>query len=784
MLRHIRNILYLMLTLTLIVGCSDDWYLSSNDLQEELPVEFNLLWPEITPGTRGFDEGTEVKTSFKSGDVIHVVGTFNTESLQEDGSKKMSVLKRYGALEYNGRNWTAAAGNNLTWPTTATDGQFEAYYISGSNGVLTNNTPADTCLLSSLTPTTDPLKAESEESIAYGRAVKLLFSHLCAYLTLIDLEPMVSTSYWLKRDVGKTFNNAFKISLGESNDTETKGQPTLNFEFFQVPDTAFSNLVYISANNVETPTTDDSGKEKIIAKANYFLEPGLYDTFSLCYPASSEKGTVYEYLKYDYNSIPKTEGAAESTPPDLKANTTYTLTITKAPGVTITAPPPGGGWDESNDYFDVDVEAFLKAINNKSDYFYTDEEGTTQILQATANGTKLLRNVNFKFSDYTEFVDKSFRPNIDQGTVFDGDYHYIQNLGSSLFRYNYGTIQNVGIKTAKITTTSYEDDKSNDDMSRHGALCMWNRNDATINNVRVSNVEMDISVKSAIEANNEDGSETHNIGCVIGSNTGKVSEVALAGNFVLNVSGDESHPVNASVLIGGVVGQNAAQGEIYDVSPLDGTLTIKINNTCQGKIGSYSVGGVVGESSGMITGVILSNVTIDGTESEGVTSYMGGIAGQVNVSDGLASTASINSCIVSGSVTAGTTTQHGDLTSGSYIGGIAGADLGVPVVDSRTAVSVHGSKTASPNVIYATGGAFGRIRDASTYTFQNLIAYGSALDAPSGSNTTITSYTGNFAGIVPKGQTWDDNYANNNIIVRKFNNFQEIGAALDSSNKN
>ena len=775
-LMFMRNILYLMFLIPFVSGCSDDWFLSSgqyDDLNGETPVEFDFSWSEAQ-GTRAFDEGTDIKTRFNNGDMIHVFGTFNTKYLVEgdDGEAQYEegTVKRYGAMAYNGKKWEPVAGNTLTWPSIATDGKFEAYYISKSNGVLTD-AASDTYLLSDVTPTTDPLHAPESESFVYGHAVGLTFSHLCANLMLVDLEPMVSPSYLFKRDGVDGFNNAFKISLEKDAEGSPKG---LKFEFCRQSDPEdLDGLVYISAKAIESNTIDASGNKTTMTKVNYFLEPGLYDTFSLCYRAGVND--VYEYLQYDYNSIPedaKGEGK-ENTKPDLEANRTYTLTVTKSPGVTIKSPPSAEGWDETGDYFEVDVPSFLEAVNQ--DKGYTNKNGV-EILEKTATGTKLLHNVDFGNFPYEEFVKLGFSPNIQEGKVFDGDYHYIRNLGSPLFRYNYGTIQNVGIHDIEFVATSYEDQDPNKDMSRHGALCMYNRNGATISNVRVTDVNMTVRVKSEINSD-DDGSETHNIGCVLGSNIGKVSEIALGGTFSLTVDGVDEH-VNASVLIGGFVGQNAGSGEIYDVSPREDGLKVTIANNCKGEIGSYSIGGVVGESSGTISGVILSNVTIDSSASNGVTSYIGGIAGQLATSD-TSGAASLNSCIVSGSVTAGTTTHSGDINSGSYIGGIAGADLNVPVVDCRTAVSVYGSNAANENVIYATGGAFGRIRNAST--FENLIAYGSALQAPPPS--TSTSYVGNFAGIVPQGQTWEDNYANNNIIVHSFTNVERnIGASLDSQN--
>ena len=182
--------------------------------------------------------------------------------------------------------------------------------------------------------------------------------------------------------------------------------------------------------------------------------------------------------------------------------------------------------------------------------------------------------------------------------------------------------------------------------------------------------------------------------------------------------------------------------------------------------------------------VPIENVSIDGTKSAGVTSYMGGIAGQLNVSTGL--TSYIQSCIVNGSVKAGTTKKFGDITSGSYIGGMAGANLGVQILDCRTAVSVYGSTNVQPYVLYATGGAFGRIRETTDgiYDMENLIAYGSVLNTPTGDSGTAdpTIYTGNFAGIVPKGQDWAF-YSAKNIIVHAFDKIEYIGKALDSNNQ-
>ena len=780
MFSKLRYTIPLLLAL-IVAGCTGERFPdaapSRAESGEELPVEFICELP--SPLTRGFDEDAEVKTAFKPGDVIHVLATFDTEELQVDGSVREGTTKRYGILQYNGKGWDAVAPR-LTWPSVAVKGRFEAYYISGSDGALTEATESETYLLSGITPAGDPMHAlsgtEGERDIVYGHAVRMRFEHLCAYLTLVDLEPQVATEYWMTRNDVPTFNNAFRLSLSKDAD----GLPdSFNFEFCRMepdPDN-FPGLIYIDAKTL----TRFIG-EKSITRADYFLEPGLYDTFSISYKAGQQ--STYDYLQYDYNKIPGNIRGEANTPPKLEAGVTYTLTITKSSGITITSPPSAEGWDETGGYVDVDVEDFLRSIYDEKDYFY----GDVQILEKTATGTKLLRNVDFHFADYSEFSDEYFAPNIMEDSVFDGDYHYIKNLGCPLFRYNYGTIKNLGIHDVKIDATSYEVEYADgdnarrplyeSDMSRHGALCMWNRTAATISNVRVGKVEMNISVRSEITADT-DGSEAHNIGCLTGSNTGIVNGVSLSGAFQLHVGGVEGKPVNASVLIGGISGQNAAGGSITDVSPLEGDLAITIRYDCKGDFGSYSVGGVVGESSGSIAGVILSDVTVDGTGSSGVTSYVGGIAGQLDASTAsTASSSRLDACIISGSLTPGETHKYGEITSGSYIGSIAGADLDVPVLDCRTAVSVIGPVSPNEGVIYATGGAFGRIRSATTHV-EDCITYGSALSGPD--NREKMWYIGNFAGIVYKGQTWEE-YAAKNNLIRTFGTYGPVGAALDSNN--
>ena len=789
-MRKVKYIYFRIFVLSisaLLFSCRDDITYPEVDNyppDTDLPVEFILDWPTGLT-TRGFPEGTEVKTLFKENDMIHIVGEFNTSYLNDEGSApETGKMNRYGALRFDGQQWKAVSGSNLTWPATSTDGTFTAYYISESDGVLTNEDPTETVLLSDITPMSDPLMAASDASIEYGHAVSLKFRHLCTNLTLTDIEPLVADNFWfirpgnLKDENGNpaVFNNAFQISLG-SNDYG----PTLNFEFVQQPDTQFDNLVYISADRLTIG--DDNANPSV--NLNYFLQPGYYDTFTICYPAKAPD--VYNYLQYDYNSIPKIEGDVSVKKPLLEANTTYTLDITKTQGIIIETPPTAGGWDESEEYYEVDVEEFLKSVSSNTYYSVIDQDKDQEvlILEKTPTGPKLLHNIDFNFNDYTEFKDPTFKPDIQEGSVFDGGLHYIRNVGHPVIHYNFGTIKDLGIKNAEINIVSYEAFGTNSDNSRNGTLCQWNQNQSLIDNVRLSSITFNAQVLSL----DPEFQETHNIGGVTGSNTGKINSVELSGNISLNVTGYSSddggnlgvtgtYPVMSAVLIGGVTGQNAAEGSIYEVSPLDNTLVINITNSCTGDNGAYSVGGIAGESSGYITGVTLTGVNIDSTGSSGVVSYIGGMAGQLSVSTN--NEASMSSCLVGGTVKAGITKKYGVLNSGSYIGGMVGANLGVPMDGCRSTVSVIGATVTNENVIYATGGAIGRIRESYSYNFEDLTAYGNQLVAPVMSSVNIKSFTGNFAGVVPEGQSWDNDYANSNIRLRNFG-FNNIGDAFSGN---
>ena len=748
------------------------------DGEDEMPVAFNIS----LPATRAIENP---KTKFTNGDVIHIQGTFQVKL---DGMDQTQTRIRYGAMLFDGKKWTPLEGSDLKWPNTAESGEFVAYFISGSTGVLYHATDeatgedhskTRTYRLSDITPDgknsdqdeswSDPLSAETSK-VTYGDAVKLEFKHICAYLTLSDLEPTVSEHYWFSTpDSEEPLPNAFYLSLTKENTLEFK-EESIAEAGYTVDNQDGGKLYCVSgkANPVD-------GKGTV---ANYFLFPGDYSKFVLSYPVSiptiDSDGTVQSYgrtltyMTYDYDQIPENVGNQKNIKPELEAGRTYVLSVTKSPGATITIPPEGGGWDESPDYTEVDPGDFFEHVTRGERY----EKDGTLILEEIYGGTRLCCNVDFKGNFdywYGNDDDDPFHPDLPAGLTFDGDYHYIRNAGGPLFHFNDGTIKNLGVKNIEVNFETYEDSEKDNDMSRLGALCMYNHPTGIIENIRMENVSVTARIKTV-----DDGSpEAHNIGCILGSNAGRMSQVELSETLTLTVTKSGNSSMDATVNIGGIVGQNVGMAKIEDVSSLNGTLkVVEISNECKGSKAAFYVGGIVGQNSGYIGGVILPNVTVDGRQSSGNGSYMGGMAGEIVVSSdatgGQDANAKLSSCIVSGSVMAGTVVHSSDAASGLYTGGIAGAVNGLPVEDCRAAVSVEVPADQIQDVTYATGGAFGRIR--TTTLINDIIAYGSVLRGPD-------SYIGNFAGIVPESESWEA-YLGNNIVVRGFFGGQNIGAYI------
>ena len=745
----------------IITGCSDELVTKQSHNQDKasdgLSLEF-IININNEASTRTL---VNEKRSFSTGDIIHVQATF---SLLSNGIEDQVI--QYGGLQFDGKNWNPIS--TFQWPFNAKSGTFVAYFIPGSTGelqVASDGVIPFTQKLSEIETNNDPLTATAE-NVSYGAAIRLNFYHICSYLTIYDLEPgvasqfmFVSSSYAPEEGTPSVgLNNAYTISRNSDN--------ILSFEFIKQED-PFYNACYIASHFGDVSIEGQTKKG-----VNYFLEPGYYESFKLLYPQSAT--STYTYMTYSYNDIPTT--GTQNVKPVLIRGNSYILSVTQSKGIEMNSPDEEERWDESEEYYNVDVEAFLKAVYNGKDYF--NEEGT-QILESTTNGTRLLYNIDFHNAYYTVFKDNTaqygyFSPDvgIGEGKVFDGGFHYIRNLGSPLFRNNSGTIRNLGInevdtKITLISEKSGEKDKDLDnllDNSRIGIICDWNVKSGIINNIKVKG-DVSINVKISEKGNGE----AHNIGGLIGSNLGNVEDIAInSDSFSLTFENNNENPLNATISLGGITGQNA--GTISNIT-YSGQ-SFRVVNKATGDLRGYYVGGGIGSANGSVSGIFLKNITVDCSGSFGNTFYTGGLAGRLSTESLEGAVAgSVMACSISGSVTGGKIEiEGGDIAPSSYTGGIVGGLYNVTLMQCNSVCEVT-SPSDNINSIgtYGTGGAIGRIFSTLGSTIQDIIAYGNTLSGPQ-------KFIGNFAGIVPPDPWWEEN-SSNNIDVKDFG-IGNIGASM------
>lgn len=803
--------------LGLVSSCKDDTlfvieeeYYGKSD--GTMPLEFNVTIDNEVM-TRGVENS---KQAFEPGDVIHIQGTFtidetsgedNTGVPDGDDTKTISIYSAMILLtdDDTGKNIWKPCNNGLTetdavklmnWPNEAIKATFKAYYVAGSDYFLKTGVPHGPILLSELTEETDPLEAYTPD-VRYGHAINLNFTHACTYLTIEELPDGETDYFWFTRVNqvdGKPltdFNNAFQINVSEDGN--------LTLEFVQVPDNNYDQVkvstdnsgkaVYVEGR-AERYLPEDGGKG-YKNKVGFYLQPENYNSFLLEYPGSAP--SIHSYLTYMKTVSPSSQD--DDGNQYLEANKTYTLNISKSPGVTFVGESADQGWDENEDRIViVDVEKFLWAATHGEGYYQDEDE----ILRPIDGGTRLIRNIDFKFRHYDAFApredanhsDTWWTPDLNN-ILFDGGKHYIWNVGSPIFNNNQGTIQNLGIKNVKAEIASrdnFKDEMTGDplegypgiDLSTKGIICNTNDN-GIIDNIRIVSengepLQYDLKSYTSTSQN----SQSH--GFIVGLNKGSINQIDIEGDIVMTFTrydGEgfyqndyEDHNLTPTyelpgLNVGGIIGQNTGTGIINKVSPIE-NMSITIINNCEGTKGGYYFGGIVGNGAGgTISQVIIPKLTIDGSHSSGNVSYMGGMVGQLPDSRN----SLITSCNVVGSIKAGSTKKEGDAEAKAYIGGIAGlVTLGINVNNCNTVVDVTGGDITSPNedVAYATGGVFGFVNttEQTPGVFESIISNGSVL-------VGVAPNIGNFAGIAPAG-TWEA-VASNNITLRQHRGIDAVG---------
>lgn len=728
--------IFLVITLLAAAGCDDDFLTGRGGtlaLDGDVPVDFSFIEPAVMSHTRSTDD---YKKLFEEGDVIHIQGTFT--------SAKGETATTYGAMRLESRKWVPVAGSTLYWPYDAEKGTFKAYHLYNSNGVMPRDSRTTAVSLSSVRDNEDPLEAVVED-VPYGYAVNLKFRHACTYLTLEKMEQNVTDYFWMVQPGAEPIKNAYRLTLGENGE--------LALEFVSVPDPSQGGEVYVSRPS-EPMTVDGKG----YSRASFYLAPGAYSQFDL------RTNNNFPFMSFR-NSLTE----------PLLANHPYTLNVENARGsnfVTITQ----SEWDEDEEPWQVDVKEFLKAVAEGHDYVEHDGETEVPILKSVNGVLTLMRNLDFQY--FKSYGDLGFNPDISNSLVFDGNLHYIVNIGYPVFRFNYGTVQNLGLKDLRFEVTAYEgtsDYNYANDFSRIGGLCLWNRSDSKINNVRLENFDMTVKIQ-AEDPREKTYNENYNIGGLCGENWGSVSGVTLKGDFSITVGPRDSDGkysyVDANINLGGVIGNHTLY--LSDVGPQAGsTYSLTLTNLCRGReewgSGVFCVGGAVGLSTANeISQVVVTGLKVVASESDGYQQYTGGIAGRLRGDNYV-----IADCTVQGSLTCGTVSPYASNATNaySYVGGISGNVRGYAVSNCRAVCDINANTDISADGLYATGGAFGRI--LSGVVLLNNSAFGNVLTGPA-------NYIGTFAGISVPTITWQTLLDNGNT-ARSIGSYPPIGTAIEDS---
>lgn len=773
MKRYIYLLVILLVAQTLSSCRDDEFLINGNEYQEieGLPVDLEIVMSDALL-TRG-DIYEDSKKKFETNELVHISAVYTCENIKKPGETYQET--QYGVYKYGGRNsWTAM--NNalaLAWPPTAISADFTAYYIYGSTGELTAQT-MDPILLSEYEYDKVPLCAHAN-NIEYGHTIRLEMSHIFSFFTITDLSSGITDElfFTIPQDNPDyaTLNNAFSIEYDPENHE-------IREVFSRVPSDVYKDgsdngLVFIEGHGDLYENNDGT----VMTKVSYFLEPGVYRKFSLMYPRTRDEAATYFIYDRDLTQIVGDEGFV--------ANGVYEFSVLKSLGVTIIQ-EPNDGWDDTSEpWVLADVEAFLKAANSGSAYSEYDEETEqdVQILESTVEGTRLVRNVDFQYFYYDKFAPKNGVPEFtpDLTNTFEGNYHYIFHTACPLFANNNGIIKNLGLRDVKTQSPLVSNENfttswgGNMDTSYNGAIARVNY--GTISNMRVINVDMEIYIQTSDPE--EPTQEAHNSSLLVGSNRSNIFDIRTAGTFKLKVMNAPDETIMPQVITGGVAGQNL--GTISRIAPIDDEdfsdskyiPSYTLYNECVGENGVYMIGGVAGNNTGNIYDIQMSNITVDATSSQGVEARIGGLIGNIAVSN--ANPAQISGCTVRGSVKAGVTKPITNNNGLSYTGGLAGSsNIQVYVSNCSASFSVAGAPTSSYNslITYGTGGAFGRIEKtlgAIEGSIQTLAAFGSSLSG--------LVYVGNFAGIVPTGYDWS-HWQNLGVTVKQNQGVNNIGTEM------
>lgn len=671
-----------LFALCCLTSCMEDEWTKQSPVQSSSAVRLLAYWPE----SNGFTKAPGQKTDFAEGDIIQLSAVF---TLTDN-----SITNVYDCMIYRDGEWVSNIPSENTntkpmeWPWNSVKGDFKAYYLPAVNSVLTQNGSSEFIALADIEDTTDPLYAETKE-LEYGKAVPLQFKHLCTRLILTNVKNDNVNEFWLQKNDNNILKTAYQL--------KRDGNDELNFSFVAAAD----NKSYIAR------TKDD--EEGVV----FYLAPGDYSNIKLNYRGNRP------YLQIKVDDLK-----------DLKENTSYTLSIIGQQGI-IEEEKKGDEWDDEpipEDLGEIKVQNFMEAIRDGKSY--QDDKGNP-VLDRTSDGRLiLLRSIDFKNGSYP--VD------LGRDIIFDGDYHYIKNVGGALFKTIQGQVMNLKIQDSEITSNASGTADKEHYFGLLGEFC----DNGSIDNIRLKNIKF--QVEPGITA-----AHTYNAGIVVGaSRGGSISNIVLESSIEIIAFNKDNL---ANIFIGGIIGQNA--GTLSNVRFGEGgALTVK--NQCIGQSGALMTGALVG---GCRNGVIkdcklFSSVDVDAFEAQAVVVRIGGLTG--DISEG-----TVSGCSITGSVKGGAARDQsagGTVSAGcAHTGGLVGyGESGLLKDCEAINVAITGHDVVADSgdqTTHATGGAIGYTKNG--FTIEECHFRGGSI-APASS--TDKHFVGGFAGEIATGASLDE----------------------------
>lgn len=712
---------------------------------EATPVCFEITRTPLYAATRAVPQ----PRTWQAGDKIQIRAVFQGKEMSQPQEPQYGCYK---FAENNGEgDWAPdTPGDRIYWPVGAETADFEAYYIEGLSGRISEDPgTSGTFLLGDINPGGDPLYAVKKE-LKYGRSVPLVFKHLCTHLEMQQVKTDFSGGYWLYCTGKKELPNAYELAYSKekgftftfttSDNCKTEEGDNGHYYIFRPRNAEGTVDFYLAKNNTEQT----------------FFSPGgnLTDQYGNC-------KLTYRFNR-SYLSFVNVESLNT-----LEAGKHYGFSVEKQLGI---VPEPETDFPDKpqTDLGEVDIPELLDGIRNNKDV--KDKNGNI-VLQSGAPYPRLVRDVDFKEFKPLDYIEGkgAYQGNLHEGwklptlTVpFDGNFHSFINVAFPIFGdIKNGKIYNLAIRNSKIDILvadikRMEEDKvintqGVDIVTDLGLLAC--QMDGYYSNILIEDVEMTVHITDALSKNVQN--RTYRIGYLAGnqiasaSEASKIENVRLRGDVKLTVTTDEGEMNSMQECYAGIIAGQS--GAVIDGISRDkaGKCTVSADPLkCKSAV---YVGGIVGRSVNGMRNISVGDVTVNGSKIDAQRAYIGGLCGELaNEKEeyGRMEDCTANVEVKGGVVRLVNSTVH----ARSYTGGIAGTVNSVTCRDINVTGSVTGgyetdAKTDNTQmIVYATGGGFGYV--AGTITdIGNCTAWMTVQAAKLATASPWGNCTGTFAGL-------------------------------------